>query len=266
MLDEAQRALPRDLSSLAGIVTMGSPLEREACIRYQRVLCPNIFNGYGTTEAFWNTLLRPVDLPEHAGSAGRSCIDDDVRVVRIYEDRFAAPDDVVAQNGVEIGEVIVRSPLKCPSRYVDDPEREAAVFRAGWVYIGDLGTWDDQEYVTIVGRKDDMLLSGGENVHPVQVEDVLCQHPLVVDALVTGAPEPTWGEVVVAYVVARDPSLTAAELDRHCVEHPMLARYKRPRGYRFVEALPLTATGKKRHFVMKNQAREDIARDAFVRI
>ncbi len=70
---------------------MGAPLDREACLRYQELLTPRIFNGYGTTEAFWNTFLRPADLPEHAGSAGRACTDDDVAVVKVYEDRFAAP-------------------------------------------------------------------------------------------------------------------------------------------------------------------------------
>jgi acyl-CoA synthetase (AMP-forming)/AMP-acid ligase II len=262
MLLDAQRARSRDLSSLKGIVTMGAPLEREACIRYQRELCARLFNGYGTTEAFWNTLLRPSDLPAHAGTAGRACVDDEVRVVRVYEDRRAAPGDLAAKDGVEIGEVIVRS-SKCAYAYIDDPQRAQEVFHDGWLYIGDLGTWDDEEYVTIVGRRDDMILSGGENVHPVQVEEVLCEHPLVVDALVTGAPDERWGNVVVAYVVRRDESLCAAELERFCTEHPMLARYKRPRAYRFVDALPLTATGKKRHFVMKEQASQDIASGSF---
>ena len=89
LLTAEQLERPRDLSSLNGIVTMGAPLDREACLRYQEVLTPRIFNGYGTTEAFWNTFLRPSDLPEHAGSAGRACTDDDVAVVKIYEDRQA---------------------------------------------------------------------------------------------------------------------------------------------------------------------------------
>jgi acyl-CoA synthetase (AMP-forming)/AMP-acid ligase II len=111
-----------------------------------------------------------------------------------------------------------------------------------------------------------MIISGGENVHPVQVEEALNEHPGVQDALVTGAPDERWGELVVAYVVRRDETLTAAELERYCSTHPMLARYKRPRAYRFLDALPLTATGKKRHFVMKAQAREDIAAGIFERV
>ncbi len=165
LLSAEQEQRPRDLSSLRGIVTMGAPLDRAACLRYQQILTPRIFNGYGTTEAFWNTFLRPADLPEHAGSAGRACTDDDVRVVRIYEDRRAANDDLAAQDGREVGEVIVRS-AKSGYAYVNQPDEQAAGFRDGWLYIGDLATWDAEEYVTIVGRKDDMLISGGENVHP----------------------------------------------------------------------------------------------------
>src|SRR6202000_2163382 len=109
LLAAEQEARPRDLSSLRGIVTMGAPLERAACLRSQSVLTPRIFNGYGTTEAFWNTFLRPADLPDHAGSAGRACTDDDVAVGKIYEDRHAAPEDPAAQDGTEGGEVGVAS-------------------------------------------------------------------------------------------------------------------------------------------------------------
>ncbi len=259
MLHEAQLKRPRDLSSLRGIVTMGAPLEREACIKFQKVLTPNIFNGYGTTEAFWNTFLRPYDLPEKAGSAGRSCTDDDVAVVKMYSDRLAEPSEHVAKDGKETGEVIVRAAGKCAYTYIDDPERAARTFYKGWVYIGDLGTWDEEEYVTIVGRKDDMVNTGGEKVHPVQVEAVLNEHPQVAESLVTGLPDDKWGEVVVAYVIRRDSSLTAKALDEHCLNHPMLARYKRPRYYRFVESLPLTATGKKMHYVIRAQAPQDFA-------
>jgi acyl-CoA synthetase (AMP-forming)/AMP-acid ligase II len=256
LLSAEQQARPRDLSTLGGIVTMGAPLDREACLRYQELLTPRIFNGYGTTEAFWNTFLRPSDLPEHAGSAGRACTDDDVAVVRIYEDRQADPDDHAAKDGAEVGEVIVRS-VKSGYAYVNQPEEQAARFRDGWLYIGDLATWDDDEYVTIVGRKDDMVITGGENVHPVQVEGVLNAHPGIADALVVGVPDPEWGELVVAYVVRSDPALGAAACDAHCREHPMLAGYKRPRAYRFVDELPMTATGKKLHYRIREQAAHD---------
>src|SRR5579875_2150768 len=254
MLADAQQARPRDLATLRGIVTMGAPLERAACLRYQKLLTPRIFNGYGTTEAFWNTFLRPADLPAHAGSAGRACTDDDVAVVGVYEDRLADPGDLVPKDGATTGEVIMRSP-KSGYAYVNNPAEEAARFRDGWVYTGDLGTWDADEYVTIGGRKDDMIISGGENVHPVQVEEALNEHPLVADSIVVGLPDERWGEIVVAYVVPAGEGLTAAECDRHCLAHPMLANFKRPRAYRFVTDLPRTATGKKMHYKIRSEVR-----------
>jgi acyl-CoA synthetase (AMP-forming)/AMP-acid ligase II len=256
MLATEQAQRPRDLGSLNGIVTMGAPLTRDACLRYQELLTPRIFNGYGTTEAFWNTFLRPFDLPDHAGSAGRACTDDDVAVVRIYEDRLADPSDHVAKDGSEIGEVAVRS-VKSGYAYVNQPEEQAARFKDGWLYIGDLATWDSDEYVTIVGRKDDMIISGGENVHPTQVEAVLTELEGVTDAAVVGVPDERWGELVVAYVVRSDDALDAAALEAHCHGHPMLAAYKRPRAYRFVDALPMTATGKKVHYQVRAQAAQD---------
>jgi len=256
LLSSEQQARPRDLSSLNGIVTMGAPLDREACLRYQELLTPRIFNGYGTTEAFWNTFLRPADLPEHAGSAGRACTDDDVAVVRVYEDRVATPDDLAAQDGEEVGEVIVRS-VKSGYAYVNNAAEQAARFRDGWLYIGDLATWDGAGYVTIVGRKDDMIISGGENVHPTQVEAVLNEHPGVRESVVVGVPDERWGELVVAYVVRADPALDVAALEAHTRDHPMLAGYKRPRAYRFVDEIPLTATGKKLHYRIREQARVD---------
>ena len=111
---------------------MGAPLEREACLRYQEVLTPRIFNGYGTTEAFWNTFLRPADLPDHAGDRRTPCTDDDVRVVRVFADRQARPDEQVAKDGTEVGEVIVRSP-KGGYAYVNSPDQEKPRSSAnGW--------------------------------------------------------------------------------------------------------------------------------------
>ncbi|SHI33246.1 Acyl-CoA synthetase (AMP-forming)/AMP-acid ligase II [Desulfofundulus thermosubterraneus DSM 16057] len=257
LLHDFQSKNPRDLSSLKGIVTMGAPLEREACIKFQQVLTPNIFNGYGTSEAFWNTFLRPYDLPQMAGSAGRACTDDDVAVVKIYPDRRAEPDDYVAKDNREIGEIIVKAPAKTTYSYVNNPAESERVFYKGWIYIGDLGTWDENEYITVVGRKDDMIISAGENIYPDQVEEVINEHPKVKESVVIGVPDEIRGEAVVAYVIKADPSLTARELDEHCRNHPMLAMYKKPRYYRFVEEIPYTATGKKIRYKVKEQAIRD---------
>jgi acyl-CoA synthetase (AMP-forming)/AMP-acid ligase II len=267
-LADEQEAHPRDLSSLHGMVTMGAPLDRAAALRYQGTLTKRIANGYGTTEAFWNTYLRPDDLPDAAGAAGRACLDDDVAVVKVYNDRIAGPDDHAAKDGREIGEVIMRS-VKSGYAYMHNPQEEAEKFRDGWVYPGDLASWDENEIVTIIGRKDDMIISGGENVHPVQVEEVLAGHADVADSIVVGLPDDEWGEIVVAYVQPRPGKLTdaaaaASELDAFCTSSVSLARYKRPRRYTFVESLPYTATGKKQHFVLKQQAPADAAAGAFV--
>jgi len=155
----------------------------------------------------------------------------------------------------------VRS-VKSGYAYVNQPAEQAQRFHDGWLYIGDLATWDADEYVTIVGRKDDMIISGGENVHPTQVEAVLAEHPGVSDAAVVGLPDERWGEVVVAYVIAEsDPAhpVDAAALDDHAHGHPMLADFKRPRLYRFVPELPMTATGKKVHYQVREMAIRDAA-------
>ena len=131
MLVRIQERFKADLSSLRGIVTMGAPFERADCIRVQEVLTPNIFNGYGTTESFWNTFLRPYDLPEMSGTAGRSCTDDEVRIVRVGGE----PDDLVAMDSVDAGEIIIRTP-KSSYRYYDNPEEEKKKFYKGWVYTG----------------------------------------------------------------------------------------------------------------------------------
>ena len=266
LLAEAQQKQPRDLSSLRGIVTMGSPLERADCIRYQKILTKRIFNGYGTTETFWNTFLRPDDLPEMAGSAGRSCVDDDVRVIKVYEDRVAEPDDLAATDGSEVGEVIIRSNAKSAAFYFGNPAETRRRFHDGFFYTNDLGTWDENHYFHIVGRKDDMIISGGENIYPVEVEEVLNLHPAVKDCIVTAAPDSRRGEIVTAYVIAADPSLTAQELERYCKESPLLANYKRPHYYRFVSELPRNVTGKKMHYVMKQLAELDLQEGRLIQV
>ena len=257
MLYDVQLKSPTDLSGLKGIVTMGAPLSREDCIKFQQTLTPNIFNGYGTSEAFWNTFLRPYDLPEMSGSAGRACTDDDVRVVKILPDRKAEPDQMVAKDNAEVGEVIVKAPGKTTYAYFNNEEESRKVFYKGWLYIGDMATWDENEYVTIVSRKNDMIVSSAENIYPVQVEEVLSEHPKVKECVVVGVPDELRGQAVVAYVIKSDPSLTAAELHQFCVNHPSLAAYKRPRYYRFIDELPYTATGKKKHFVVRAVAVDD---------
>ena len=260
-----QEKHPVDLSKIKGIVTMGSPLERAQCIRFQETLTPNIFNGYGTTESFWNTFLRPYDLPDMSGTAGRSCTDDDVRVVKAYEDRKAEPDEMVAKDGTEVGEIIIKSPSKSTMCYYNNPKVTKEKYYKGFLYTGDLGTWDDKEFVTVAGRKDDMIICSGENIYPPQIEEVLNIHPKVQESIVSSIPDKTRGEVLVAYIIPEDNSLTVKEMIDYCADHPNLSKYKCPRYYRFVEELPHTATGKKQHYKIKEQAKKDFEEGLLLR-
>ena len=258
LLASRQEKHPKNISTLKGIITMGSPLEKEACIRFQKMLTPNIYNGYGTTESFWNTFLRPYDLPEMSGTAGRSCTDDEVRLVQVYDDRKAEPDDMIPTDNVAEGEIIIKCPAKSTYCYVNNPVETEEKFYKGWMYTGDIGTWDKRQFVTIAGRKDDMIISKGENIYPARIEEVLNSHPKVAECIVTGVPDSTRGESVAAYVIPSDESLTVQELIDHCDKSPNISKYQSPRYYRFVTELPHTATGKKQHFVIKKQAKEDL--------
>lgn len=259
LLCRVQEQSGADLSSLKGIVTMGAPLDKESCIRFMQVLTPKIFNGYGTTETFWNTFLRPADLPEHAGSCGRACTDDDVRVVKVHPDRFAEPDETVKKDNAEIGEVIIASPAKSGMHYMGNDELTGQRFHNGFFYTGDLAVWDKDSYVTIVTRKDDMIVSSGENIYPAQVENVLMEHPDVAEACVVGLPDKLRDQVTVAYVVSRNSSLTVKDLVHFVNNHQMLAAYKRPKFYRICDSLPHTPTGKLQRAVVREQALQDFA-------
>ena len=256
MLARTQERSPFDLSALRGIVTMGAPFEKSACEKYMKLLTPNIFNGYGTTETFWNTFLRPFDLPDNAGSAGRSCTDDDVRLVALHPDGSRAePDETVPHDSETPGEIIISSPAKSAFCYFNNEEMTKKKFYKGWLYTGDVGTWDENEFVTISGRRDDMIVSAGENIYPAQIEAVLNDHPKVAESAVIGVPDKLRGEVVAAYIVPKDPSLTVEELKDYCTHSPMLSSYKWPRNYHIVESLPHTATGKLMHFKLRSYAK-----------
>ncbi len=265
LLATRQEKHPKRLESLKGIITMGSPLEKEACIRFQNILTPNIFNGYGTTESFWNTFLRPFDLPEMSGTAGRSCTDDEVRIVRVYDDKKAEPDDTVPTDNATEGEVIIKCPAKSTYCYANNEQATKDKFYKGWMYTGDIGTWDDRQFITIAGRKDDMIISKGENIYPARIEEVLNCHPRVSECIVTGVSDSTRGESVAAYVIPSDESLTVQELIDYCAQSPNLSKYQAPRYYRFVSELPHTATGKKQHYIIKKQAEEDLKNGLLLR-
>ncbi|MBB5224748.1 class I adenylate-forming enzyme family protein [Treponema ruminis] len=258
ILARAQEKTKLNLESLKGLVTMGAPLSKVDCIRFMEILTPNIFNGYGTTETFWNSFLRPYNLPDGAGSVGASCTDDEVRVVKVFDDRKAEPDETVEKDNQSEGEIIIHAPEKTTFTYIDDPKMSAEKFYKGWLYTGDTGVWNQDLIVTVRGRKDDMIITSAENIYPTQIEEAINEHPKVKDTIVTSVPDKIRGQAVVAYVVPADKSLTIKELFDFCTNHKMLSAYKRPRYFALIDELPQTATGKKKHFEIKKRAAEDL--------
>jgi long-chain acyl-CoA synthetase len=135
----------------------------------------------------------------------------------------------------------VRGDVVMPG-YWNNPEATAAALRDGWLWTGDLGSLDADGFLTLKDRSKDLIVSGGSNIYPREVEEILLLHPNVAEASVVGRPDPEWGEAVVAFVVARGEPPSEAELDRLCIDH--IARFKRPKEYRFVTQLPKNHYGK----------------------
>lgn len=140
----------------------------------------------------------------------------------------------------EIGEIVVRGDSVVPG-YWRNPEATAQTLRGGWLHTGDVGCFDADGFLYLKDRSKDLVISGGANIYPREVEEVLLQHPAVREVSVVGLPDPEWGEIVVACVVA-EPGTDAAALERHCLER--MARYKRPRRWVFLDALPKNSYGK----------------------
>ena len=148
----------------------------------------------------------------------------------------------------EIGEVVCRGDAVMQG-YWNNPQASREALRGGWLYTGDLGSLDARGYLTLRDRSKDVVISGGSNIYPREVEEALLTHPAVSEVSVVGRPDREWGEVVVAFVVS-PAGVTAEELDRHCLER--IARFKRPKHYRFVDALPKNSYGK----VLKRELRQ----------
>ncbi len=181
----------------------------------------------------WQERLRSVGFPR---------TDVEVRVV----------DDADAELPVgEVGEVVVRGEVVMAG-YWNQPDATAETLRGGWLHTGDVGSFDQDGFLTLRDRSKDLIISGGMNIYPREVEEALLRHPDVRAAAVVGRPDPEWGEAVVAFVVADDAARapSVADLDRTCLD--TIARYKRPKDYRFVDALPTNNYGK----VVKRELRE----------
>lgn len=150
----------------------------------------------------------------------------------------------------EIGEIACRGDVVM-SGYWNNPSGTAEVLRNGWLYTGDMGSMDAQGYLTLRDRSKDVVISGGTNIYPREVEEALLTHPAIREVCVVGQPDEEWGESVVAFVVVEPGSnVTQKQLDRHCLDS--IARFKRPKHYHFVDALPKNSYGK----VLKRELRE----------
>ncbi len=226
-----------DLTSLRALIYGGAPMPdaqlRAAVGKIGRALV----HIYGMTEAPWPiAALGPeehrLDNPR-LRAVGRASVACTMRIAR--------DDGAEARRG-DVGEIHVQG-RNVMSGYFRDPEGTRAVLRDGWLHTGDLGTMDDEGFVTIVGRKKDVIISGGFNVYPEEVEAALSSHSAVLEAAVIGLPHDDWGEIVAAFVVPRPgTSLTAAELD--ATARRLLSGYKCPRHIEIVHDLPKNPSGK----------------------
>ncbi len=238
-------AAASDTSSLRLLMSGGAPIAPEVVRRLVETFRCEYVQTYGMTETSpYLTLsllkdhLRELPADErlaYQAKTGRPFLPVELEVVDEH-DRPVSPDER------QVGEIRVRGETVTPG-YWNRPVATAEVLRGGWLYTGDLAVIDAEGYVTIVDRKKDVIISGGENVHSVEVENTLYRHPAVHEAAVFGVPDPTWGEAVRAAVVVRDGADVAAdELIEFC--RRTLASFKVPRSVQFLAELPRTGSGK----------------------
>jgi long-chain acyl-CoA synthetase len=192
-----------------------------------------VVEGYGLSECTVCCTANPLHGLRKAGSVGQPMPGVDVGVV-----------DEAGQlrPAGQAGEVVVRGP-NVMRGYLGRPEESAQVLRGGWLHTGDVGRFDDDGYLTLVDRVKDMIIRGGENIYPKEIEDVLYAHPAVLEAAVVGQPDPVFGEQPVAFVALReDEHIEPGDLVEHC--RISLARYKVPRAVYIERTLPKNALGK----------------------
>lgn len=236
-------AIKYDVSSIRCCISGSAPLPLEVQQQFERLTGGRLVEGYGLSECSPVTHANPIWGERKTGSIGLPWPDTDCRVVD-------------PNNGEEvvcgtIGELLVRGP-QVMKGYWNKPEETAAAMADGWLHTGDMAYTDEEGYFYIVDRKKDMIIAGGYNIFPREVEEVLFEHPDVQEAAVIGVPDEYRGETVKAFIVRKAGSIaTESELDAHC--RSRLAPYKVPRIYEFREELPKTMVGK----VLRRELREE---------
>ncbi len=233
-----------DLTSVKACVSGSAPLPREVQERFERITGSRIAEGFGLTETSPVTHCNPLLGQRKTGSIGIPLPDTDAAIVDLEDGQKRMP------NGVD-GELIVRGP-QIMAGYWKRPDETAAMIRDGWLHTGDIARMDEEGYFYIVGRKKDMILVGGYNVYPDEVDAVLIAHPAVLEAATIGVPDEKRGETVKSFVVLK-PGETATELEliEHC--RRQLAAYKAPREIEFRSQLPRSAALK----VLRRTLREE---------
>jgi acyl-CoA synthetase (AMP-forming)/AMP-acid ligase II len=239
-----------DLTNLKTIVYGGAPMYLADLEDALGVFGPRLAQIYGQGETPMTiTALSKAEhadrshpmWPERMQSVGTARTDVEVRVVD--------GDDRPLPAG-EIGEIVVRGEVVMAG-YWNNPDASAEALRGGWLHTGDVGSFDEHGYLTLRDRSKDLIISGGMNIYPREVEEAILRHPGVKAVSVVGRPDPEWGEAVVAFVVAAEGAgPTPADLDQTCLDS--IARFKRPKEYRFVDGLPTNNYGK----VVKRELRE----------
>jgi len=242
-LSAAERAR-HDTARVSKLMISSAPARRETKQAVMEFF-PNsgLFELYGSTEAGWVTMLQPEEQLTKLGSVGRECIG--TRPVRLLdEDGNEVPDG-------ETGELYSWTPYTFDG-YWNLPEKTAEAFNQGYCSVGDMARRDEDGFLYLVDRKSNMIISGGENIYPSEVEAVLGAHPAVREAAVIGLPDPKWGERVHGVAMLKaGATVTEAELVEWC--RPRLAGYKRPRAVSIMAdaEVPKTATGKIQHRLLK---------------
>jgi fatty-acyl-CoA synthase len=243
----------RDVSSLVQVTVGGAPPGPELLAELEAAFGCEVICGYGMTESA-PQLTKALTKRSHDGlpaeeqrrrraTTGLANVGVELRVV---DD----DDREVAADGVAVGEIVVRS-NHVMAGYWNNPAATDEVLRGGWLRTGDLGVVDDEGYVRIVDRKKDLIISGGENISSVEVEQALCAHPAVLEAAVVGMPHERWGEVPRAFVTLRPAAVAVSSAELAAFVSERLAKFKVPARIDLVESLPKGGSGK----ILKNELR-----------
>ncbi len=241
---ESPRWKSADLSSLRMIST-GSTIVPEAFVRMVNARGVPLVQVYGSTETCpIASYVRAEDAERKAGSAGVAALHCELKVVDDEGRELPAGRD---------GEILVRG-ANVSTGYWNAPAQSAQALRDGWYYSGDVGHLDGEGYLTVVSRKKDMIISGGENIYPAELENVLLESPAIQEACVVGRPDERWGEAVIAAVVLK-PGAQMTEAQVLGLFQGRIARYKHPREVRFLDQLPRSALGK----VQKDNIRQAVS-------